>query len=181
MDRPLALAAIGALALVGCGKEDKEPIAAEQVVAEAGKLAQPLPGQYQTRVELIAFSVPGLPDAQAERIRGMMGDIGGDSSFCLTPEEAAKGFEEPIRKISQGQGGLTCEFDEFAVNGGKLAAELSCTGAQGISAEMDIDGTATSQGTSMRMAITQKAAMIPGGEMRMELQMDSRRTGECAT
>jgi hypothetical protein len=33
----------------------------------------------------------------------------------------------------------------------------------------------------MHMAMTQKAPMIPGGEMRMKMQMDSRRTGDCSS
>jgi hypothetical protein len=58
---------------------------------------------------------------------------------------------------------------------------MTCTGAQGVQATMKLDGTATKESTSMHMAVTQKAAMIPGGEMRMEMQMDSHRTGDCTS
>ena len=180
MKHSLAIAAFAALALASCGKEEKKSVTRDEVIAEAGELAQPLPGQYETRVTMLDFSIPGLPDDQAEKIKGMMGNVGNQtSSYCLTPEEAKKGFEESVRKMGQGQGGLKCDFSKFDVDGAKIAAEMTCSGQQGMTSEMKLDGTATTKSTSMRMAMTQKAAMIPGGEMRMEMQMDSRRTGDC--
>ena len=175
-------AALSALALGACDKKSDQPRTAEQVVAEAGELAQPLPGQYETKVKLLDFSVPGLPAAQADKIKSMMGNVGGQTTtYCLTPAEAKKGFEDSIRKMGEGQGGLKCAFDTFDVDGAKLAAEMTCTGAQGIQSTMKLDGTATAESTSMHMAMTQKATMIPGGEMRMEMQMDSHRTGDCTS
>jgi hypothetical protein len=181
MIRSIAIAALATLALASCGKEEKKPVTREKVIAEAGKLAQPLPGQYETRVKLLNFSIPGLPAAQAEKIKGMMGNVGGESSsYCLTPEEAKKGFEESVRKMGQGQGGLKCDFTKFDVDGPKIAAEMNCSGQQGMQSEMKLKGTATAQSTSMHMAMTQKTAMIPGGEMNMEMELDSHRTGDCA-
>lgn len=182
MTRSLAFFALATLALASCGKEENKPVTREKVIAEAGELAQPLPGQYETKVTLIDFSIPGLPADQADKIKGMMGNVGNQtSSYCLTPEEAKKGFEESVRKMSEGQGGLKCDFSKFDVDGAKIAAEMACSGQQGMTSEMKLDGTATAENTSMRMAMTQKAAMIPGGEMRMVMQMDSRRTGDCAS
>ena len=182
MNRSFAIAALATVALASCGKEEKKPVAPDKVIAEAGELAQPLPGQYETKVKMLDFSVPGLPAEQAEKIKGMMGNVGNQtSSYCLTPEEAKKGFEESVRKMGQGQGGLKCDFSKFDVDGAKIAAEMTCSGQQGMTSQMKLDGTATARSTSMHMAMTQKAPMIPGGEMRMEMQMDSRRTGDCAS
>ncbi|GGD90159.1 hypothetical protein GCM10011515_07210 [Tsuneonella deserti] len=180
---PLASVLLATFALAGCGgKEAKEPVSKERIIAEAGELARPLPGQYETSVKLLSFSVPGLSEEQADKVKGMMGDVGGKSSgYCLTPDEAKKGFEESVRKMSQGQGGVNCEFSRFDVDGGKLSAEMTCKGPQGMESMMKIDGTATAQSTAMHMAMTQKTSMIPGGEMRMEMQMDSRRTGDCSS
>jgi hypothetical protein len=180
MKRSLAIAALATIALASCGKEEKKPVTREKVIAEAGELAQPLPGQYETKVTMLDFAIPGLPTDQAERIKGMMGNVDNQtSSYCLTPEEAKKGFEESVRKMGQGQGGLKCDFSKFDVDGPKISAEMTCSGQQGMTSEMKLDGTATARSTSMRMAMTQKAPMIPGGEMRMEMQMDSRRIGDC--
>jgi hypothetical protein len=141
-------------------------------------LAKPQPGQYETTVKLINFSVPGLPPEQADKMMGNVGDEA--SSSCLTPAEANKGFEESIRKIGEGQGGLKCEFSKFDVQDGKIDAEMACKGPQGLESNMTLDGTASAQRTSMHMKMAQKAAMIPGGEMHMEMQMDSHRTGDCS-
>ena len=173
---------LSVLALAGCGKKSDQPKTAEEVIAEAGELAQPEPGQYETKVKLLEFSVPGIPAAQADRLKAAMGNVGNQSSsYCLTPEEAKKGFEESIRKMGQDQGGMNCKFTTFDVDNGKIDAEMTCDGQQGMSSEMKLTGTATAQNTSMRMAMTQKAAIIPGGEMRMEMQMDSKRIGECTS
>lgn len=177
----IAAAACLSIALAGCGNDSKEPKTAEEVVAEAGKLDKPEPGQYQTTVKMLKFSVPGLPADQAERLKSMMGNTGQrTSSYCLTREEADKGFEDMVRKMSEGQGGLKCEFAKFDVADGDIDAEMTCNGPQGLKSAIVLDGKATSRGTSMRMSMTQTAAMIPGGEMKMDMQMDSRRTGDCA-
>ena len=175
-------AALGAtLALSACGNDAKPAKPVDEVVAEVGKLERPQAGLYETKVQLLDFSVPGLPPQQADRIKSMMGNVGDQShSYCLTEADAEKGFEEQIRKMGQGQGGLDCSFQEFDVNGGKVAAEMTCKGPQGMDAAMKIDGTTTASSTSMTMDMSQKAPMIPGGEMRMKMKMDSKRTGNCA-
>lgn len=179
MHRPFAAAAI-LFALSACGSDPAEPRTADEVIAEAGKLDTPRPGQYQTSVEMIDFSIPGLPRGQAEQTKSMMGSMGGEASaYCLTPAEAEKGFEESVRKMTEGTGEMECEFGRFAVDAGKLDAALACKGPQGMDADIALTGTATAETSSMRMKMVQKAAMIPGGEVRMEMQMDSKRIGDC--
>jgi hypothetical protein len=179
MHRPL-IAAAALFAIAGCGEEKKEPRTADEVIAEAGKLDAPRPGQYETSVEMIDFSIPGIPAQQAEQMKSMMGGMGGKASaYCLTPAEAEKGFEESVRKMTEGTGGMECEFGRFAVDGGKLDAALTCKGPQGMNADIALAGTAAAETSSMRMKMVQKAAMIPGGEVRMEMRMDSKRIGDC--
>jgi len=174
------IAAAALLAIAGCGEEKKEPKTADEIISEAGKLEKPRPGQYQTTAELVSFEVPGLPAAQAEQIKGMMGKVSGQASaYCLTEEEAGKGYEDSIRKMTEGTGGMKCEFEDFAVDGGKMNAALTCKGPQGMTAEMNLDGTTSAEASAMRMKMIQKAAMIPGGEMRMEMKMESKRIGDC--
>lgn len=178
MHRSFAAAAL-ILALAGCGS-DKAPKTADEVVAEAGELVQPRAGLYATNVKMVDFSVPGLPPQQAEQIRTMMGGAEQQaSSYCLTPEEAKKGFGDSIRKMTEGKGGMKCEFKHFDVNGNQLDAELACTAPQGMNSVIAMTGTATAESSDMTMKMTQKAAMIPGGEMNMEMQMSSKRTGDC--
>lgn len=179
--RSYAAAAVFAVALSACGEEAKTPKSADEVIAEAGEMERPRPGQYETKVAMLDFSIPGLPTQQAEKLKAMMGNAGAQSSsFCLTEADAAKGFEEQVRKMGQGRGGLECAFDEFDVDDSVLAAQMTCEGPQGMDAVMKIDGTTSATSTSMTMDMSQKAPMIPGGEMRMKMKMDSRRTGDCA-
>lgn len=180
MPRRAMLAATALCAIAACSGENEEPRTADEVIAEAGKLDTPRPGQYQTSVEMIDFSIPGLPRGQAEQMKSMMGSMGGEASaYCLTPAEAEKGFEESVRKMTEGTGEMECEFGRFAVDAGKLDAALACKGPQGMDADIALTGTATAETSSMRMKMVQKAAMIPGGEVRMEMQMDSKRIGDC--
>jgi hypothetical protein len=172
--------AVSLCALAACGSETSEPRTADEVIAEAGQLEAPRPGQYETSVEVIEFSIPGLPPQQAEQMKSMMGQMGArTSAYCLTPEEAERGFEESVRKMTEGTGDMKCEFARFAVDGGELDAALTCTGPQGMDAEIELSGTAGAESSAMRMKMVQKAAMIPGGEMRVEMQTNSRRTGDC--
>lgn len=180
MRHATTLALLAAASLAACGEEKKEPRTADEVVAEAGTLERQRPGQYETTVEVVEFSIPGLPAQQAEQIKSMMGGVSGQASkFCLTEADANKGFEEPIRKMTEGTGQMKCEFAEFDVDGGKIDADLTCTGPQGMTAEIALDGTAAAEASSMHMTMVQKTAMIPGGEMRMEMKMNSRRIGDC--
>lgn len=174
------LATTALIALAGCGDAKKEQVTADEVLAEAGELEKPRPGQYQTTVELVDFSVPGMPAAQAEQMKSMMGNVSANASgYCLTDQEAGKGFEESIRKMTEGSGGMKCEFDDFKVDGGKIAAALTCKGPQGMSADIALDGTASADASAMRMKMVQKAAMIPGGAVNMEMKMESKRVGDC--
>ena len=181
MQRPL-IAAAAILALASCGSEPSpsETRTADEVIAEASKLDAPSPGQYETTAELVEFSIPGIPAQQAEQMKSMMGQVQAEaSSYCLTKQEAEKGFEDQIRKMARGEGDMQCKFARFAVDDGKLDAQLTCNGPQGMTSDMTIDGTTGAEASAMRMVMVQKAAMIPGGEMRMEMRMNSKRVGEC--
>lgn len=176
-----ALAApLAVLALAACGDEPSEPKTAEEVAAAAEGLTKPEPGRYVSSAEMIEFSVPGLPPEQAEQLKGMMSGMGSEeNTYCLTPEEAEGGFEEAVRKMGQGSQGMKCEFNKFDASGSDLDAELACTGPEGASATMQMEGTMEAQSSEMTMAMTQKAPGIPGGEMSMKMRVKSRRVGEC--
>lgn len=175
-----AIVLIGVLALAGCGKASEETKTADEVVAEANQLERPRPGQYETTVELIKFEVPGLPPQQAEAMKATMGNVSGQSSAsCLTQAEADKGFEESVRKMTENNGAMRCEFGRFDVDGGKIDASMTCKGPQGLTSDITLAGTGSAEATAMHMKMVQKAAMIPGGEMRMEMKMNARRVGDC--
>lgn len=179
--RMLTVAAPAALlALAACGEEPSGPRTAEEVIAESKALTKPEPGRYVSSAEMLEFSVPGLPEEQAGQLRGMMSGMGSEeSSYCLTAEEAERGFEDAVRKMGEGSQGMKCEFERFDAAGSKLDAELACTGPQGMNATMKMDGTMEAEESQMTMEMVQKAPMIPGGEMRMKMRVQSRRVGAC--
>jgi hypothetical protein len=74
---------------------------------------------------------------------------------------------------------MACTFDKFDVAGNQLDAQLQCKGQMGMTATMGMTGTVGATSSDMAVKMVQKAAMIPGGEMRMELQVSSQRTGDC--
>ena len=92
---------------------------------------------------------------------------------------AGRGRELRPEQVAEGDRPAAGLHDRDCLDGGKLAAEMTCATAQGVTSTMTLDGSATSDSTSMTMDIRQKAAMIPGGEMRMKMKMNSQRTGDC--
>lgn len=178
--RAIVLATCAALALAGCGGEPDQPKSDEEVMQAADRLVKPRPGLYRTSAELIEFEIPGIPPAQAAQMRDMAAGLQGrDRTQCLTQADADEGFERVVRRFGEGQQGVTCAFTRFDAAGSDLDALLACTGQDGVQAEMTIDGTLEEERSEMRMAIVQQAAAIPGGEMRMTMEVTSERVGDC--
>lgn len=172
-----ALALLATAALVaGCSKKDDGPKTEEQVRAEAANLAHPLPGQYRSTFRIVSFEIPGMPADQQERMRAMFASAQRGQEYCLTPEQAAKGFEEAMKKLPQGK----CAYDRFSVDGGNLDAQLTCETGQGMKSTIGMKGTVSQNGSQMTMSVDQKAAQLPSGSMKMVAEVASQRIGDCA-
>lgn len=170
-------ALLGALAAGGCKKP--EPKSGEEVVAEARRLTKPEPGMYETSVKLVNFAMPGMPADQLNQLQEQFGAMANrKASQCLTAADADAGFEQVVRQLGEGVGGMQCVFDRFAADGGKLDAAMACTGPGGMKAQIGIDGTVVRDRSAMTMTIEQQMGPMPGG-MTMQMQFDSRRTGPC--
>lgn len=178
--RAVVMVVGGALALAACGSEPDQPKTPEEVIEAAGDLVKPRPGLYRSSAEIVEFEIPGIPPAQAARLRDMAAGLQGeDRTQCLTQAEADEGFRRVIRRLGEGQQGVTCSFSRFEANGNDLDAVLSCAGPDEVNAEMTIDGTVEEESSRMVMEMTQQSASIPGGEMRMKMQVASERIGDC--
>lgn len=174
------MAAIGTLALGACGEDAGEPKTPEEVMREARNLVTPEPGLYTSRAELLEFDVPGLPPDQADRLKQIgSGLTSNEHSYCLTQDEAEKGFEDAVRKMGEGTGDMTCTFSKFDANGSTLDAVLNCTGPQGTEATMNMSGMMERDRSEMEMEMSHKAGPIPGGTMKMRMKVISQRTGDC--
>ncbi|WP_338446413.1 DUF3617 domain-containing protein [Pelagerythrobacter marensis] len=169
-----------ALALAACGSEPDEPKTADEVVAAADKLVKPRPGLYRSSAEIVDFDIPGVAPDQAARMREMAAGLQGqERTQCLTQDQADEGFRRIVRGLGEGDDGVSCEFSQFDAQGSDLDAKLTCSGPGDASSDMTIDGTVEAESSRMRMEMRQKSAAIPGGEMRMTMQVVSERVGEC--
>src|SRR4029079_9990003 len=95
---------------------------------QAAAMPKPLPGLYRSTAELVSLDAPGLPAGAAAQMTRMMASRPAPAEFCLTGEEAAKGYEERVKKLA---GRPDCHFDHYSADGGKLDAQLTCTAKNG--------------------------------------------------
>jgi len=163
------------LALAGCGKSAAPP-GKDEVAAEAAKLVKPRPGRYTSLTKLVDYRVPGAAPQDADRLRNEMRAIAGqERSYCLTPREAEKGFEDMWRQTQQGD----CKLGKFAVEGQKLSATMTCTTPQGVTSRVSMEGTGGTESSHMRLTIEQDTRAVPGRGVQMVLEIDNLREGDC--
>jgi len=183
--RTIALIALPG-ALMACGSNtptaedavatsDNGAMSVQEVKAELADAIRPMPGKYESKIEITSIDIPGLPPAQAQQMKSMMGGMMGQvQSYCLTPEEAEKGFEQALKESQKGE----CAFESFNVSGGKMDGRMRCKmeGGEGVM-DMTGTGTPTSSDTRMNMVMTNKS--LPGGRMTMAMHVTSKRIGDC--
>ena len=174
--RTVIVLPLAVLALAGCKSEPAGPKSQEQVKQEVAQMVKPRPGLYRSTVKMVNFEVPGMPPAQAERLKGMFSGTGQNRDFCLTQAEADKGYREMTSKLAQGN----CTYDKFEAEGGDLDAKLTCQTAKGMTAIIEMKGTMTPEGSQMHMKMDQTMAAMPGKGIKMEMDVASARVGDCA-
>lgn len=174
MATPLAIAFV--LAACGDSKSD-QPKTAQQVASEASALAKPQPGKYSSTVKILSMDIPGLPAAQAEQMKKMMSSAGSHTAeYCLTKEEADKGFEEMAKKSSA----RDCTYEKFEATSNTVDAKMTCKSPQGGATTMTMNGTITSTSMKMMMEGEQKMPGVPGeGVVKTKIEVTSNRVGDC--
>lgn len=162
--------------LAGCGSgatdEDGDgsiSMAEAAREAEAGGI-RPEPGQYRGTVELVSVDIPNAPPQVVEMMKSSMGSQ--SSEYCLTPEEAERGFERMAEESGEGD----CSFERFDADGGDIDAVMVCN-QQGNEMRMTMQGTGGATSSQMRMTMEGEA---PGmGTMTMTLRSNHERIGDC--
>lgn len=178
---PLALAACSSNEAVeadssGAEVADAAPegMGTEEIVAAMKDGVRPLPGQYSSKVELVDLDMPGMPADQLGQMKSMMaGSMAKVTSYCLTKEQAEKGFEEMARNAQD-----NCKVESFDVDGGKFSGRMRCSG-EGSEGTMTMTGTGTETGSDMQMAMDMNSASLPGGKMAMKMHVTTQRIGDC--
>ncbi|MEQ5788687.1 DUF3617 domain-containing protein [Erythrobacter sp. NFXS35] len=129
---------------------------------------KPLPGQYESRVELISMDIPGVP---ANMMGMMKGAFERSVTICLTPEEVEEGYKDALRKSQDGE----CKYKSFSATGGKMNAEMVCDTDNG---PMTLTMTGTGTPTTSDVTMMMRGNMGPGpGSMSMRVRQ--RRIGDC--
>ncbi len=168
----IALPLLAALSLSACNKNEKSK-GADEVKDEMSRMVKPRPGLYRSTSRLVSFDVPGLPPAEAARLKQAFSTAEQGRNFCLTKEEAGKGQEQMLKKLAEGN----CAYDRFDASGSRLDAKLTCQTGKDMKATIEMKGTISAEGSQMRMSVDQVA---PGGKsVKMVAEVASQRVGDC--
>jgi hypothetical protein len=167
-------------ALAACNSSPKvneknaTPAEVAQKVREAGADQSFVrPGQWESKVTIDKFEVPGMPADVAQRMQAMMAQQQ-EHSFqsCLTQEDVKR----PKEDFFTGKNN-ECRYDHFTMGGGKIDAVMHCGKGQ----TMQMAGTYSPD--SYQMQTSMKAAADKGDEtsgMQMQMRVEAHRVGECS-
>ena len=178
MRRYILLAAATA-ALAACGSPDADAdgdgeISLEEAAAQTKDMVKPEAGKYRATVEMVDVEVPGAPKEVQEMMKQMISSGPQTHEYCLTKEEAEKGFEEMARKSQDND---NCSFEKFEADGGSIDAVMNCSQGNQGTARMTMQGTGTS--TTSQMTMTMDAKGPDGQTMKMTMKSNQERIGDC--
>lgn len=167
----------GAALLGACQQAKDEAGSAEIMPTEAAAawIAQPQPGQYRMVTKITDLAIPGMPPEMAAQAKGMFSATGQTVEYCLTPEDAAKGFEEMTRRSAEGN----CTYERFRAQDGRLDAAMTCKTGQGMVTKSEVAGTFTPTGSELTMKSEASAPDMPGETMKMSGSISTQRIGDC--
>ena len=128
MHRIVTVAA-ASLALAACGGSSADAdgdgeITMEEAAAKSADMVRPQPGKYRATVEFVDVSMPDAPQQVQDMMRGMFDRGPQTHEYCLTKEEADKGFEEMARQAQDND--TNCSFEKFDAAGGQIDAIMNC-------------------------------------------------------
>ena len=175
MRLPVVLPLLAVFALEACNK-GADPDSDVAAKASAAALAIHFqPGLYQSKIDLKQLDMPGMPPQVIAAMKGRMFEK--PLTYCLTPEEAAKGTEALKQRMGKGE----CKFDRFEASGGKLASSMTCQiGGKG-TMHIEAHGTYTETGsvTASTLDMAPAGAAGAAGKMHIEQVTTTTRVGDC--
>jgi hypothetical protein len=172
-----------AILLAACGgnaddaaTDEGSTVSRADAATAAQSLIQPRAGQYKVALELLDFQAPGVPDAGKARLREIFASgLAEGNTFCLTPEQAARGgAEQMVKNFAESD----CTVGKFNVSGNTVSSEMQCPGEQGGTRTVKLDGQMTAESSTMTMETSQN---IPNaGATSMKIRVNSQRIGDCS-
>lgn len=186
MIRRLALpgAAAALVLLTGAGQANDGftvTDATAQQVADAYWKAKPggpmRMGQWTRSISIAALDLPGMapgPDRDARIAGAKQADR--VESVCHSGTDLAAPEPAQIFEMM----GSECRYRNLTMGGGTFAGQLSCKGAApGAMVDLAVSGTYAPDRFAIRLDIDQRPA-DPAQRVKMTMQLDGHRTGECA-
>ena len=178
--RRFVIAAAACLTLAACGGSNADAdgdgeISMEEAAARSADMVRPQPGKYRATVEFVDVSMPGAPQQVKDMMRSMFDKEAQSHEYCLTKEEADKGFEEMARQAQDSNS--DCTFEKFDVDGGSIDAVMNCKAEGQGTARMVMTGTGTE--TSSEMNMTMNGEGPDGQTMTMTMKSSQQRLGDC--
>ncbi|MEL6486722.1 MAG: DUF3617 domain-containing protein [Pseudomonadota bacterium] len=143
---------------------------ARAAVEAAAADLKPEPGLYETTMTLTDVNIPGAPPEMAQMMGQAMNRTG---EFCLTPEQAERGFEDTLK---EGQN-EACTIETFTIEGNQVDMAMQCNqaGMGDMAVTMSGEVAPTQSDLTMKMNGT-----IPQlGAVEMALSFQQKRVGEC--
>ena len=107
--------------------------------------------------------------------QAMKGVSGKSSTFCLTAKDVEEGYEEMVRKSTEGD----CTFQKFQAGANSLDAKMSCKMDQGAMADIAMQGDIAPALTHMVMQVDQSGGQVPGGKIHTKVEVTNERIGDC--
>ena len=174
MRLPIAVLLISALCLTACNKAgtaSNDPAANAKAAADAVADIRFQPGLYQAKVEIKQLDIPGMPPQVVAAMKTRM--LGQPLTYCLTPEDAAKGAQVMKERMGKGQ----CQFTRFNAAGGTIESEMTCNAGGKGEMHAVTHGSYTDTGSVTASSVD--VAMGPTGKMHMEQVTTTTRVGDC--
>jgi hypothetical protein len=177
------LAAVAAIALVGCGKSGNQaagnaaaPGASESAGTASGSAAAGgnihlNPGEWETTADVTIGGLGNLPPQAAQAMKGLTHKV--VAHHCLTPEKAAHPSGELFGKdLPEG-----CAKHAITMSAGAMSGTMTCKDPRtGGTSTTTIDGHFTGDTFDMNMKM---AASHGGQNMTMTSHTVGRRIGAC--
>lgn len=178
--RRIAIATLASFTLAACGGTSADAdgdgaISMEEAAAKSSDMVRPQPGKYRATVEFVDIAMPGAPQQVQDMMKGMFDRGPQTHEYCLTKEEADKGFEEMARQARDDDG--DCSFEKFDAAGGRIDAIMNCNADGEGAARIAISGTGSETASQMTMTVDAKG---PDGQaMTLTMKNAQERIGDC--
>ena len=179
MKHSIGIAAL-AFALTACGgavtdadADGDGEVTTEEVSAAieaSGKKLKPVAGKYKTSITVTKVDVPGAPPQMAEMMGSAMNQ---ENEFCLTPEQAEKGFEDSLK---QGRDD-TCKISTFTLDGDQVDMKMSCNDPASGPVTVAMTGQVGETSSDLQMTVNGKIPQM--GDMEMVMSFTQTRIGDC--